>query len=61
MATSDKTVTVTCPHCGRMTLEVNLKGSTGRGYTRSSCTYCHCTYGITYENDSFATKILSID
>lgn len=61
MVSTDKTVTVTCPNCGRMTLNVHLKASTGNGYTRTSCSYCHSSYGVSYENDSFATKILSID
>lgn len=56
MISTEKTVTVTCPKCGRFAFKVHMNANTV-GTSWCTCDYCHYQATVHYHNDSFGTSI----
>ena len=61
MISRPKDIVTTCPYCGKYTLEIHMTANTNLGHTYGNCTYCHHQPGVSYQNDSFETRIIRID
>lgn len=61
MISEPKDIVTTCPKCGNYSFKLHMGAHHGAGAsTQGHCSKCHYQATVRYQNDSFASKIISI-